>query len=92
MILHRTKRDRVRLEPELYKAFNISSVHMKPFVIRHLQSVENQVLRLTQEAEKNNLLTAIAPSEQKTFYWKQPIDSSNLNWFSGFPPKTGNFS
>jgi AcrR family transcriptional regulator len=76
--LHRTKRDRVRLEPELYKAFNISSIHMKPFVIRHLQSMENQVLRLTQEAEKNDLLTAIAPEQAKdilveaTFRFTEP--------------------
>ena len=56
-MLHRTKRDRVSLEPELYKAFNLSSTHMKPFVLRHLQSIENQVLRLTHEAAEQNLLT-----------------------------------
>jgi AcrR family transcriptional regulator len=63
--LHRTKRDRVRLEPELYKAFNLSSAHLKPLVLRHLQSIENQVLRLTQEAAERNLLAGITPEEAK---------------------------
>jgi AcrR family transcriptional regulator len=65
LTLYRTKRDRVRLEPELYKAFNLSSAHMKPFVLRHLQSMENQVLRLTQEAAERNLLSMITPEEAK---------------------------
>jgi AcrR family transcriptional regulator len=65
VMLHRTKRDRVSLEPELYKAFNLSSTHMKPFVLRHLQSIENQVLRLTHEAAEQNLLTMVTPEEAK---------------------------
>ena len=65
LLLHRAKGERVRLEPELYKAFNASSAQLKPFIVAHLQSVEKQVLRLTQEASERKLLTSMTPVEAK---------------------------
>jgi len=65
LMLHRAKRERVRLEPELYKAFSASSQLVKPFILNHLQSVESQVLRLTREASEAELLTGVSPEEGK---------------------------
>ena len=61
--LHRAKRERDQLEPELYKAFNASSQMLKPFILRHLQSVEAQLLRLTREASQAELITKVSPEE-----------------------------
>jgi AcrR family transcriptional regulator len=61
LMLHRAKRERVQLEPELYKAFSTSAQLLKPSILKHLQGVESQVLRLTREASEAELLTGVSP-------------------------------
>jgi len=79
LMLHRAKRERVRLEPELYKAFSASSQMLKPFILRHLQSVEAQLLRLTREASQAELITTVSPEEatklllEATYRFTEPL-------------------
>lgn len=48
--LHRRKRDKVRLDPELFKSFNLASESNKPFVARHLRNLHEQLSRLVRAA------------------------------------------
>lgn len=65
LTLHRAKRDRVRRDPELYKAFNMSVEENKPFVRRHLASVDRQVLALAEEAVAQRKIVAVSATEAR---------------------------
>jgi AcrR family transcriptional regulator len=65
LTLHRMKRDRVVNDPELYKAFNLSVDEMRPFVRKHLENVDEKVLRLVEEAAAIRRLNGKTPLEAK---------------------------
>ena len=48
--LHRAKREKVMQDPELYKAFNLASEAMKPFVKAHLETSNRQLATMVKEA------------------------------------------
>lgn len=50
LTLHRAKVAKVLHDPELYKAFDLSTAVLKPFVRRHLETMQTQLLGLVQEA------------------------------------------
>jgi AcrR family transcriptional regulator len=50
LTLHRAKVAKVTHDPELYKAFDLSTAIMKPFVKRHMESMHSQLLGLVTEA------------------------------------------
>lgn len=50
LALHRAKIEKVRLDPELYRAFDFAAVQFKPFVKRHLETMHRQLLGLVEEA------------------------------------------
>lgn len=54
--LHKTKCEKVRCDPELYRAFNFLAVRQKVFVCQHLQSMERQLMMLVKEAIGSGLL------------------------------------
>lgn len=61
LAIHRAKLEKVRLDPELYKAFDMASERFKPFVKRHLETIHRQLLGLVNEAiAKRQLLNADA--------------------------------
>jgi AcrR family transcriptional regulator len=47
--LHRAKAAKVLNDPELYKAFDLSTSILKPFVKRHVESLHRQLLGLVKE-------------------------------------------
>lgn len=55
--LHRSKCEKVRLDPELYKAFNLSAQIHKPFVRHHLESMHQQLTLLVEQAIARKLIS-----------------------------------
>jgi Tetracyclin repressor-like, C-terminal domain len=61
--LHRAKVQRVREDPELYRAFDDSVSHQKAFVKRHLANMERQMLVLVERVlEKRKMSKTKAAS------------------------------
>ena len=50
LAIHRAKLEKVRLDPELYNAFDMASQQLKPFVKLHLENLHRQLLSLVKEA------------------------------------------
>ncbi len=50
LAFHRAKRDKVSRDPELYKAFDSASEAVKPFVVRHLATVERLLEQIVRDA------------------------------------------
>jgi len=50
MMLHRVKVEKVRRDPELYKSFDMAAENLKPFVRRHLETNQRQMVVLVTEA------------------------------------------
>jgi AcrR family transcriptional regulator len=50
LTLHRAKRDKVSVDPELYKAFDVAAEASKPFVVRHLATVERLLEGIIRDA------------------------------------------
>ncbi|MCW7460900.1 TetR/AcrR family transcriptional regulator [Leptospira limi] len=48
--LHRMKLEKVKLDPELYKAFDMAAEESKPFIQTHLSNMQNQMGKLVTEA------------------------------------------
>ncbi len=61
LAIHRAKLEKVRRDPELYRAFDEAAKESKPFVKNHLETIHRQLLSLVEEAiEKSNLQNASA--------------------------------
>ena len=59
LALHQSKLEKVKHDPELFKAYNRSADPEKAFIIRHLENLRYQLIGLVQEAiAKRNLPTA----------------------------------
>jgi AcrR family transcriptional regulator len=50
LTLHRAKLAKVQNDPELYKAFDMSTAVQKPFSKRHMDTIHSQLLGLVREA------------------------------------------
>jgi AcrR family transcriptional regulator len=50
VVVHRAKRDRVRAEPELYRAFDAASEAAKPFIVAHMAVMHAALEGLVREA------------------------------------------
>jgi AcrR family transcriptional regulator len=61
LAIHRAKLKKVRLDPELYNAFDIASQQFKPFVKRHLESLHRQLSELVGEAIAKRQLSNADP-------------------------------
>ncbi|TGL14036.1 TetR/AcrR family transcriptional regulator [Leptospira levettii] len=48
--LHRMKLEKVKLDPELYKAFDMAAEEAKPFIQTHLSNMQSQMAKLVTEA------------------------------------------
>lgn len=48
--LHRMKLEKVKLDPELYKAFDMAAEESKPFIQTHLSNMHQQMSKLVTEA------------------------------------------
>ena len=48
--VHRAKVEKVRCDPELYRAFDMAAEQIKPFVKRHVENLHRQLLGLVKEA------------------------------------------
>ncbi|MCW7479975.1 TetR/AcrR family transcriptional regulator [Leptospira kanakyensis] len=48
--LHRMKLEKVKLDPELYKAFDMAAEESKPFIQTHLSNMQKQMSSLVTEA------------------------------------------
>ena len=61
LTLHRAKVGKVMHDPELYKAFDLSTAVAKPFAKRHMETMQVQLVGLVNEAiEKRRLKNADA--------------------------------
>lgn len=47
---HELKKEKVLTDPELFKSFNMAAELQKPFILLHLQNLNNQLLLLVQKA------------------------------------------
>lgn len=47
---HELKKEKVLKDPEIYKSFNMAAELLKPFIIRHLENLNRQLLKLIQKA------------------------------------------
>lgn len=61
LAIHRAKLEKVRLDPELYNAFDIASQQVKPFVKRHLENLHRQLSGLVGEAIAKKKLSNADP-------------------------------
>ena len=68
MKLYQVKRDRVRCDPELYRAFDIAAARKKPFVIAHLATANRQLVGLVKEAA--DTLGREAPQRKATLLFE----------------------
>lgn len=50
LAIHRTKIEKVRLDPELFSAFDMAAQQDKPFVQEHLENLHRQLYGLVEEA------------------------------------------
>lgn len=50
LTIHRAKIEKVRHDPELYRAFDMAAEHSKPFVKRHIETMHRQLSGLVTEA------------------------------------------
>ena len=63
LAIHRAKNEKVRIDPQLYRAFDMASERSKPFVKDHLESLHRQMSDLVTEAiEKKGLKNVDAGS------------------------------
>jgi AcrR family transcriptional regulator len=58
MQLHRAKVEKVKHEPELFKAFNYSAQTEKPFVKKHMATMHNQLSTIVGQAIDSGLIQA----------------------------------
>ncbi|MGE4421275.1 MAG: TetR family transcriptional regulator [Pseudodesulfovibrio sp.] len=61
MAYHRRKRNKVRGDPELFRSFNMAVEADKPFVLRHLRNMHDQLLRLVERGAETGELDVPAP-------------------------------
>jgi AcrR family transcriptional regulator len=61
LAIHRAKVEKVRLDPELFNAFDLASEQLKPFVQNHLENLHRQLLGLVEEAIANRKLPNADP-------------------------------
>lgn len=54
--LHKAKCEKVRFDPELYRAFNFSAQMEKPFVQNHINTMKTQLLELVERAIAKNMM------------------------------------
>lgn len=54
--LHRMKLEKVKLDPELYKAFDMAAEESKPFIQTHLSNMHHQMSKLVMEAMEQKKL------------------------------------
>ena len=66
MTLHRYKTEKVKNDPELFKAFDSNSESKKTSVKKHLHSLDVQILGLLREAYSCKSLTKQTPETAKT--------------------------
>ncbi len=59
---HQLKKEKVLNDPELYKSFNMAAEMLKPFIIRHLDNLNNQLLTLVQKAIATKGISAESPT------------------------------
>ncbi len=59
--IHRAKLEKVRHDPELYRAFDMAAKEFKPFVKNHLETIHRQLLGLVQEVIKKENLQNTEP-------------------------------
>ncbi|MDF2565899.1 MAG: transcriptional regulator, TetR family [Massilibacillus sp.] len=58
---HELKKEKVLKDPELYKSFNMAAELLKPFIIQHLDSLNQQLLMLVQKAIATGEIRAESP-------------------------------
>lgn len=58
---HELKKEKVSKDPEIYKSFNMAAEMLKPFIIRHLDNLNRQLLTLVQKAIEIKEIRAEAP-------------------------------
>jgi len=69
LAIHRAKIEKVRRDPELYRAFDMASEDLKPFVKTHIENMHRQLLGLINEAiEKRGLRNADPNSMAKIIF------------------------
>lgn len=61
--LHRLKVEKVRGDPELYRSFNLAVESEKPFVMRHLRNMHDQLLFMVERAVRRGELAVPSPEE-----------------------------
>jgi AcrR family transcriptional regulator len=66
LTLHRAKVTKVMNDPELYKAFDLSTSVMKPFIQRHMDSMNSQIVDLVNEAIAKRRLRNTDPQMMAT--------------------------
>lgn len=58
---HELKKEKVLKDPELYKSFNMAAEMLKPFIVRHLDNLNRQLLTLIQKAIATKEIRAKSP-------------------------------
>lgn len=58
---HELKKEKVLKDPELYKSFNMAAEMLKPFIIRHLDNLNRQLLTLVRKSIATNEICAESP-------------------------------
>ncbi|WP_338667084.1 TetR/AcrR family transcriptional regulator [Pseudodesulfovibrio methanolicus] len=61
MAYHRQKRNKVMRDPELYRSFNMAVEADKPFVLRHLENLHDQLLSLLERGADSGELDIALP-------------------------------
>ncbi|RYG37829.1 TetR/AcrR family transcriptional regulator [bacterium] len=60
---HRLKLEKVRRDPELYRAFDLAAQAMKPFVVRHLEATGGQLQGLVSDAMREGFFRQANPTD-----------------------------
>ena len=67
---HKRKLEKVQQDPELFKSFNLAVESAKPFVMRHLQNMHDQLLFMVQRAVEARQLTVSSPKAAVTLLFE----------------------
>lgn len=59
---HELKKEKVLNDPELYKSFNMAAEMVKPFIIRHLDNLNSQLLTLVEKAIATKGISTESPT------------------------------
>lgn len=72
---HELKKEKVLKDPEIYKSFNMAAELLKPFILQHLNNLNQQLLALVQKAIAAGEMCGESPE-----YWVRILLESTVSF------------